>query len=86
MEAINVQRAKTLLELDNTYLQQKEQLTEVNIDMDNCTHELEVQIQELKGELETFHKTPSKFFQTTYIGNQLKEFEELLLDNALFKV
>jgi hypothetical protein len=54
--------------------------------MENRTHELEVQIQELKGELETFHKTPSKVFQTTYMGNQLKELEELLLDNALFKV
>jgi len=53
--------------------------------MENCTHELEVQIQELKGELETFHKTPSKVFQTTYMGNQLKEFEELLLDNPCLR-
>jgi hypothetical protein len=27
-----------------------------------------------------------KVFQTTYMDNWLKEFEELLLDNALFKV
>jgi hypothetical protein len=40
----------------------------------------------LKGELETLCQTPSKFFQTTYMDNQLREFEELFLDNALFKV
>jgi CHAD domain-containing protein len=50
--------------------------------MENYTHELRVQIQELKGELETFCKA----FQTTYMDNQLKEFKELLLDNALLKV
>jgi hypothetical protein len=40
----------------------------------------------LKGELETLHQTLGKIFQTTYMDNQLKEFEELLLDNALLKV
>jgi hypothetical protein len=45
METINVQWQKTILELENTYLQQREQLTKVNIDMENCTHELWVQIQ-----------------------------------------
>jgi hypothetical protein len=54
--------------------------------MENCTHELWVQIQELKGELETFRQTLGKISQTTYMDNQLKGFEELLLDNALFKV
>jgi hypothetical protein len=54
--------------------------------MENCTHELWVQIQELKGELETFYKVSGKVYQTTYMDNWLKEFEELLLDNALFKV
>jgi hypothetical protein len=38
----------------------------------------------LKGELETLHQTPNKVFQTIYM--ELKEFEELLLDHALFKV
>jgi len=59
---------------------------EVNIDMENCTYELRIHIQELKGEFETFHKVPGKVFQTTYMDNQLKEFEKLFLDNALFKV
>jgi hypothetical protein len=54
--------------------------------MENHTHELWVQIQKLKGYLETLRKAPSEVSQTTYIGNQLKEFQELLLDNALFKV
>ncbi len=54
--------------------------------MENHTYELWVQIQELKGKLETFHKVLGKVFQTTYMDNWLKEFEELLLDNALFKV
>jgi hypothetical protein len=54
--------------------------------MENCTYELWVQIQELKGKLETFHKVLGNFFQTAYMDNRLKEFEELLLDNALFKV
>jgi len=40
----------------------------------------------LKGELETLRQTLGKVFQTTYMDNQLREFEELFLDNALFKV
>jgi hypothetical protein len=40
----------------------------------------------LKGELETLHQTLDKICQTIYMDNQLKEFEELFLDNALFKV
>lgn len=54
MEAIYVQQEKTFVELDNTCLQQWEQLIEININMENHTHELQVQIQELKGELKTF--------------------------------
>jgi hypothetical protein len=54
--------------------------------MENHTLELSVQIQELKGKLETVHNTPSKVFQPTYMDNWLKEFEELILDNALLKV
>jgi hypothetical protein len=42
MEAISVQWEKTLLELENTYLQQREKLMKVNIDMENHTHELRV--------------------------------------------
>jgi len=59
---------------------------EVNIGMENYTYELRIYIQELKGELETLHQTLGKVSQTTYMDNQLREFEELLLDNALFKV
>jgi hypothetical protein len=40
----------------------------------------------LKDELETLQQMPSKAFQTTYMDNQLKEFEEFFLDNALFKM
>jgi len=54
--------------------------------MENHTHELWVHIPELKGKLETFHKSLGKAFQPTYMDNQLKEFEKLLLDNALLKV
>jgi len=61
-------------------------LTEVNIDMEGRTHELWVHLQELKGELETFRQLHSKAFQTIYMDSQLKECEELLLDNALLKV
>jgi hypothetical protein len=50
------------------------------------THELQVQIQELKGKLETLHKTSSKVSQTTSMDNRVKEFDELLLDNAFLKV
>ncbi len=42
IEAINVQQEKNLLELENTCLQQWEQLAKVNIDMENRTHELRV--------------------------------------------
>jgi hypothetical protein len=48
---------------------------EVNIDMENCTHELWVQIQELKSELETFYKVFDKVSQITYMDNWLKVFE-----------
>jgi hypothetical protein len=37
----------------------------------------------LKDELEAFRKALGKFFQTTYMDNQLKEFEKCFLDNAL---
>jgi len=40
----------------------------------------------LKGKLETLRQTFVKHFSTTYVDNWLKEFEKLLLDNALFKV
>jgi hypothetical protein len=33
-----------------------------------------------------FCKSSGKAFQSIYMDNQLKEFKELLLDNALFKV
>jgi hypothetical protein len=56
------------------------------MEMENRTHELRVQIQELKNELETLRQLPNKLSQTTYIDNWLREFEELLLDNTLFKV
>jgi hypothetical protein len=59
---------------------------ELNIKIENCTHELKVHIQELKGKLETFHQTSSKHSSTTYVDNQLKEFEKLFLDNVLLKV
>jgi hypothetical protein len=48
---------------------------EINIDMENCTHELWVQIQKLKGELETFCQALSKVYLTSYMDNWLKEFE-----------
>jgi hypothetical protein len=40
MEIISAQSKKILVQLDNNYLQQSEQLMEVNIDMENYTHEL----------------------------------------------
>jgi hypothetical protein len=75
-----------MLELECTCLQQREQLIEVNIEMENRTHKLWVHSQKLKGKLETFRKSPSKAYQLTYMDNQLKEFEKLLLDNALLRV
>jgi hypothetical protein len=54
--------------------------------MENRTHELRVQIQELKGKLDILRKTFNKVFQLTYMDNRLKEFEELLLDNTLLQV
>ncbi len=69
METISVQYEKNLLELKNTCLQQREQLIEVNINMENRTHELWVQIQTLKGELETLRQALGKVDQTTYMDN-----------------
>jgi len=65
MEAISVQREKNMLELESTCLQQREQLTKINIDMVNHTNELWIHIQDLKGELETFCKAFGKAFQPT---------------------
>jgi hypothetical protein len=62
METIHVQKEKNFLELENNCLQQREKLTEININMENCTHELWVQIQKLKDELETLHKASGKRF------------------------
>ncbi len=59
---------------------------EVDIEMENRTYELQVQIQEQKGELETLHKSPNKASQPIYMDNWFKEFGELMLDNALLKV
>ncbi len=42
---MNVQHGKTLPELENTCSEQKEHLTKVNIDMENRSLELRVQIQ-----------------------------------------
>ncbi len=86
MEAISVQQENTMQELEGTYLQQREQLIEVNIEMENCTHELWVQIQELEGKLKTLHTSHDKAFQPTYLDNRLKEFLKLFVDNALLKV
>ncbi len=61
-------------------------MTKVNIDMEIHTHELQVQIQELKGELVTLRKASNKVSQTTYMDNRLKVIKELFLDNALLKV
>lgn len=59
---------------------------ELNINIENCTHELKVHVQELNGELKTFHQTFGKHSSTTYVDNQLRELEELFLDNVLLKV
>jgi hypothetical protein len=47
------------------------------MELENYIHELWLQIQELKGELETMCQSPNQTFQTTYMDNQLREFEEL---------
>jgi hypothetical protein len=73
---MNVQRGKTVLELKNTCSQQREHLTEINIDMENRSPELQVHIQKLIGELETLCKVPNKVFQTTYMDNRWKGFDE----------
>jgi hypothetical protein len=44
-------------------------LTKANIDTENHIHELQVQIQDVKSELETLHQTLGKVSQTTYIDN-----------------
>jgi hypothetical protein len=62
-----------MLELKNVCSQHREQLTKINIEMKN--HELWVQIQELKDELETFRKSLCKASQPIHMDNQLKEFE-----------
>ncbi len=42
MESISVHQEFTMLELESTCLQQREKLTKINIEMENCTHELQV--------------------------------------------
>jgi len=38
------------------------------------------------NKLKTLHQSPIKSSHTTYMDNWLREFEELLLNNVLFKV
>jgi len=42
MKSISVHQEFTMLELESTCLQQREKLTKINIEMENCTHELQV--------------------------------------------
>jgi len=56
-----------MLELKSVCSQHREQLTKINIEMKN--HELWVQIQELKDELETFRKSLSKASQPIHMDN-----------------
>ncbi len=65
MEAVSVQQERILADLDDICTQQQKQLTKVNMEMENHTHELRVQIEELKSELETLRQSLSKAFQTT---------------------
>ncbi len=58
----------------------------INMELENCIHELRVQIQELKGKMEPMQTSPNKTSQTLHMDNQLKKFEELLLYNVVFKV
>jgi hypothetical protein len=72
--------------LEQTCNQQQEQLTTINMELENHTHELQVQLQELKGKMEIMQISPSKTFHILHMDNWLKDFGELLLDNALFKI
>jgi len=58
----------------------------INMELENYTHELRAQIQELKGKMEPMQTSLNKTSQTLHMNNQLKEFEELLLYNVLFKI
>ncbi len=86
MEVVSVQQQMTLVGLENTCTQQQKQLVDVNMELENSTHDLQVQIKKLKGKVITMCQSRGKTFQTSYINNQLREFKELMLDNALFKL
>lgn len=72
--------------MEQTCNQQQEQLMTINMELENRIHELRVQIRELNSKMEPMQTSPNKIFQTLHMDNQLKEFEELLLYNVLFKV
>jgi hypothetical protein len=74
------------LTLEQTCNQQQEQLTTINMELENRTHELRVQLQELKGKMEIMQISPSKTSRILHMDNWLRDFGELLLDNALFKI
>ncbi len=86
MKVINVQQENIFASLENICNQQQKQLANVNMELENYTNELHVQIQKLKGKLKIMCHSPGKTFQITYINNRMKEFEKLLVDNVLFKV
>jgi len=58
------------------------------LEFKNRIHELQIQIQYLKDEMEVMYLLASKTSQTldVHMDNCLRELEELLLDNVLFKV
>jgi len=56
------------------------------MELENRTHELRVQLQELKGKMEIMQISPSKTSRILHMDNWLRDFGELLLDNALFKI
>jgi hypothetical protein len=64
----------------------KEGIVGINIDVENRTHELWVHIKKLRDKLETLCKETNKVFQPIHMDNRSKEFEELLLDNALLEI
>jgi hypothetical protein len=83
-----MQQEKTITCLEQTCQEFKERLVVNNIEFEKQTQALNVEIQYYKGKLEMAKVEMSNptLVPLVIMHNMLKKFEELLLDNILFKV
>jgi hypothetical protein len=88
MEESSLEQQNIITDLEHTYQDLKEQQVATHIKFDKEKQSFTTQIQNWKGQYETTKvqlNKPSPILPII-MNNRLKEFEELLSNNTLFKV